>query len=166
MNEGSDREGRRNGMEQEKTAERGEQSHYTSMGSAGSECRAPEMPSWQCLLSDPSMLADLGLAAPHSSARQPGAVESLPYSSSRTLASVPHRLSLTLRLLPRCADLTLAQGWNLQSDPIVCFCNITGSLQNPRQSHFQPLAPENLAPALFERVDCVIFTMSLPEHFT
>lgn len=58
---------------------RGEWSLCISVGSAGSMFRAPEMPSWHCLLSDPSMLADLALTTPNASASQPEAVESLPF---------------------------------------------------------------------------------------
>ncbi len=58
---------------------RGEWSLCISVGSAGSMFRAPEMPSWLCLLSDPSMLADLALTTPNASASQPEAVESLPF---------------------------------------------------------------------------------------
>lgn len=105
---------------------RGEKSHYISVGTVGSESRAPEMPSWQCLLSDPSMLADLALTAPHASARQPGAVDSLLCFSSCTLAPAPRQCSLTFVLLPCCGRITLAQGWHIQSRAVV------SCLQYPR----------------------------------
>lgn len=93
---------------------RGEWSLCISVGSAGSVFRTPEMPSWHCLLSDPSMLADLALTTPNASASQPEAVESLPFlltTHGHHLTQNSSTLSKSYANADFAASLTLPHIW-------------------------------------------------------
>ncbi|KAL6488531.1 hypothetical protein MHYP_G00022720 [Metynnis hypsauchen] len=199
MNEGSDREGRRNGVEQGKTAERYSgparwmkvQFTWQSSSSSGhtlnflkgsvSEESSLTIPLWGVLAESAEPLrCQAGSAccqirpcwltsASPPRTPLPGSPELL--SHFPTLPPAHWHQCHTAAPSPcDCCHGVLTSHWHragvCRVTRLFVVCNITGSLQNPRQSHFQPLAPENLAPVLFERVDCVIFTMSLPEHFT